>query len=78
MKSRALSESWQRNQYRLIGSTIPLRPQADETEVPPPWALGYSWKRHFPRDVNPEFCPLVELRLLQSMTGPCRHARRRR
>jgi len=59
-----------------MGSTIPLRPSADEAVAPPPRTLGYSRARRFAQGVNLGLYPLVELRLLQSMTGPCRRSRR--
>jgi len=72
MKLRSLPESWRRDRYCPIGSTIPLRPSADEAVAPPQQTLGFSRKRHFARGVNLGLCPLLALRLLRSMTGPCR------
>jgi hypothetical protein len=73
MKLRSLAESWQCDRYCPIGSTIPLRPSrrrsrssvALDPEVFPAASLRSR--------VNLELCPLVELRLLQSLTRPCRH-----
>ena len=71
MKSRSPSESWRRDRYCLVGSTIPLRPSADEAVTTPQRTLRSSRLRHLAQGVNPGRCPLMELRLLQSMTKPC-------
>jgi hypothetical protein len=71
VKSRSPSESWRRDRYCLIGSTLPPRPSADEAVAPPQRTSRSSRLRHFAQGFNPGLCPLVELRLLQSMTRPC-------
>ena len=76
MKSRSLSESWRCDRYCHIGLAIPLRPSADRAVARPPRTLGFSRKRRFTQGVNLGVYPLVELRLLQSLTGPCRRPSR--
>jgi hypothetical protein len=76
MELRSLAECWPCDRYCRIGLTIPLRPCAGEAEAPSCWTLRSSRKQRFARKVNSELYPLVELRLLQSLTGPCRHRRR--
>jgi hypothetical protein len=72
MKLRSLAEYWQRDRYCLIGLTNPLRPSTDEAVATPSQTMGFSRKRRFAQSLNFELCPLVGLRLLQSLTRPCR------
>jgi len=72
MELRSLAESWQCDRYCLVGSTTPLRPYPSAAEAPVGRTMRFSRKHHFVREASLELCPLVELRLLQSMTGPCR------
>jgi hypothetical protein len=71
MRLRSLPESWRRDRYCHIGSTIPLRSSADEAVATPQRTLGYSRMRHFAQGVNLGLCPLIALRPLRSLTGPC-------
>ena len=75
VKSRSLAESWQCDRYCPIGLTNPLRPCTTEAEAPARRTMRSSRGHHFVREASLELCPLIELRLLQSMTRPCRHHR---